>query len=182
MEKKKWSRGDNNKDTVQFLEQSAPVNQIRITQSDISGWEWRCPRINRSIKVSPPEDHFLSKRKGKEVWHPWPAQTTSERQRRQMNCLGHCWAPLGLYKWLFICLPLVVCVCTVFNGCFTYEDSSITNEGRTPLFYCSRMPDTKLCTLYWKLFNVGSKKRSGFSTTCSGLITGDALSGTNNDQ
>lgn len=122
---------------------------------------------------NPPRIISLSKWRGKEVWHPWPVQTTSERQRRQMNCLWQCWAPLGSYKWLSMHLPLVVCVCMVFNECFTYQDSSITNEGRTVFCYCSHKPDTKLWTL--KIAQRRHKKRPGFSTMCAGLIMGDAF-------
>lgn len=131
---------------------------------------------------NPPRIISLSKWRGKEVWHPWPVQTTSERQRRQMNCLWQCWAPLGSYKWLSMRLPLVVCVCMVFNECFTYQDSSITNEGRTVFCYCSHKPDTKLCILHWKLLNVDTKKGLVSRQCVLGSLWETLFSGENNNQ
>lgn len=134
--------------SIQYVRFCQPNEKIMV----------RHPMINRTMKVNPPRILSLSKWRGKEVWQKWLVQTTSERPRRQMNSPWQCWAPLGLYKWLPIHLPLVVCVCMVFNECFTHQDSSITNERRTVFCYCSHMPDTKLCILYWKSLNADKKK------------------------
>lgn len=100
---------------------------------------------------------FPFKGSGRKAWHRRPVQTTSERRGRQMNCLWHCWVPLGFYKWLLICLPVAAYVCIVFNEHFRCEESSITNERRTLFSYYSPVPDTKLCVIYWKLLHTNTQ-------------------------
>lgn len=124
---------------------SVSADLIRRAWSDISGWEGRYPIINRRMKVSP-EDHVPFQEKRQRGLTPMTGPNNL-REAEKTNELPM--TVLGSYKRLPIHLPLVVCVCMVFNECFTYQDSSITNEGRTVLCYCSRMPDTKLCMLLY---------------------------------
>lgn len=119
--------------------QSASVKLIRTSWSACDGW-YRLIK-NRAVlharRAAGLSGSFPSKGSSSKAWHQRHIQTTREKRRRQMTCRWHCGAALGFYKWLLICLPAVAYVWSLFNECFRYRESSITNERGTLFSYYS---------------------------------------------